>query len=229
MRGQREITTWLGDHAPIRGEGSASVRDRREISARWLSGTVLTGMTSCILMGVALFGAMDGREVLATPPELWNGSGIEHQIVAKSDRLLPPPPSRAPLSGKRLEVATLQRENKTEVVRMATFAYADLRLAANYARRTDYPSFDPMQLFAATKMKGEAEPTGEIYGAKLENAVTLRLSDFPLQTASYPAEADLTVDEVETLVRDTGRAAGRRRRDTDCRASLRQPPAFRRG
>ena len=204
MRGQRDINTWLGDHAPLRGDGSASVRDRREISARWLSGTVLTGMTSCILMGVALFGAMDGREMLATPPELWSGSTTEHRQIVKADRLLPPPPSRAPTTGKRLEVATLQRENKAEVVRMASFAYSDLRLAANYSRGADYPPFDPMKLFAVTEMKGEAEPTGEIYGASVENAVTLRLSDFPLENASYAAETDLSIEEVETLVRDTG-------------------------
>ncbi|OXT02982.1 hypothetical protein B7H23_07580 [Notoacmeibacter marinus] len=205
MRGQRELITWLGDQPPIRGNGSASVRDRREISARWLSGTVLTGMTSCILMGVALFGAMDGREVLATPPELWSGGdGAQDPSLARTHRLLPPPPPRAPVSGKRIEVATLQRENKTDVVRMASFAYADLRLAANYSRATNYPPFDPMKLFAVAKMKGESEPTGEIYGARIENAVTLRLSDFPLNGGDYDTNAELSVEEVETLVRDTG-------------------------
>ncbi|RLQ89560.1 M23 family metallopeptidase [Notoacmeibacter ruber] len=205
MKGQREITSWLGDQPPIRGDGSASVRDRREISARWLSGTVLTGMTSCILMGVALTGAMEGREVLATPPELWNRT-TSHQPhrITTTHRLLPPPAPRAPISDKRLEVATLQRENKTEVVRMASFAYSDLRLAANYSRPADYPPFDPMQLFATTKMKGESEPTGEIYGAKIENAVTLRLSDFPLGKSEYDTDSELSVEEVETVVRDTG-------------------------
>jgi len=29
--------------------------DRRQISIRWLAGTILTGVTSCTLMGVALF------------------------------------------------------------------------------------------------------------------------------------------------------------------------------
>ncbi|MCP1199931.1 M23 family metallopeptidase [Notoacmeibacter sp. MSK16QG-6] len=205
MKGQRELITWLGDQPPIRGDGSASVRDRREISARWLSGTVLTGMTSCVLMGVALFGAMDGREILATPPELWSGDdGSDNASVTRMHRLLPPPPPRAPVSDKRIEVATLQRENKTDVVRMASFAYADLRLAANYSRSTNYPPFDPMKMFAVAKMKSESEPTGEIYGAKIENAVTLRLSDFPLNGESYDTDAELSVEEVENLVRDTG-------------------------
>ena len=33
-------------------------------------GTFLTGVTSSVLMGVALFAALDGREQLATPPEI---------------------------------------------------------------------------------------------------------------------------------------------------------------
>lgn len=46
-----------------------SLPARRQISIRWLTGTVLTGATSCILMGIALFTALDGQQRLVTPPQ----------------------------------------------------------------------------------------------------------------------------------------------------------------
>src|SRR5688500_2949216 len=60
----------LGNEPPLIGDGRSGPPDRREVSARWLSGTFLTGITSSVLMGVALFAALDGREQLATPPEI---------------------------------------------------------------------------------------------------------------------------------------------------------------
>ena len=58
----------LGNEPPLIADGRSGPPDRREVSARWLSGTFLTGVTSSVLMGVALFAALDGREQLATPP-----------------------------------------------------------------------------------------------------------------------------------------------------------------
>src|SRR6476469_8800344 len=58
----------IGDQAPILAEGRRTP-DRREVSLRWLSGTFLTGITSSILMGVALFAALEGRELLTIPAE----------------------------------------------------------------------------------------------------------------------------------------------------------------
>src|SRR6478735_9317506 len=60
----------LGNEPPLVADGRAGPPDKREVSARWLSGTFLTGVTSSILMGVALLAALDGREQLATPPEI---------------------------------------------------------------------------------------------------------------------------------------------------------------
>ena len=41
--------------------------DRRQVSARWLAGTLLTGLTSSALMGIALSAALDGRHTVARP------------------------------------------------------------------------------------------------------------------------------------------------------------------
>jgi hypothetical protein len=58
----------MGDQPPLLA-GGRKPPDKREISLRWLSGTFMTGITSSLLMGVALFGAMEGREQLAIPAE----------------------------------------------------------------------------------------------------------------------------------------------------------------
>src|SRR6188508_640151 len=83
----------LGNEPPLIADGRSGPPDRREVSARWLTGTFLTGVTSTVLMGVALVVALDGREQLATPPEIadiavnQDASGGEK---AKTTRLVPP-------------------------------------------------------------------------------------------------------------------------------------------
>src|SRR6187399_2457086 len=84
----------LGNEPPLVADGRSGPPDRREISARWLSGTFLTGLTSSVLMGVALFAALDGRELLAAPPVIFdlsnaakpNGEGQ----AAKTARVMQP-------------------------------------------------------------------------------------------------------------------------------------------
>lgn len=68
MISNRNMLRSLGDQPPILADGRRAP-DRREISMRWLSGTFLTGITSSLLMGVALFAALDGRQQLAIPAE----------------------------------------------------------------------------------------------------------------------------------------------------------------
>ena len=71
----------LGNEPPLIADGRSGPPDRREVSARWLSGTFLTGVTSSVLMGVALFAALDGREQLATPPEIAELVGLASAAI----------------------------------------------------------------------------------------------------------------------------------------------------
>jgi hypothetical protein len=52
-------TIGLGDEPPLTGDTRGGPPDRREVSARWLIGTFLTGVTSSVLMGVALSAALN--------------------------------------------------------------------------------------------------------------------------------------------------------------------------
>src|SRR3954452_8562971 len=94
MPDTEEVIAELGNEPPLIADGRSGPPDRREVSARWLSGTFLTGVTSSVLMGVALFAALDGREQLATPPEIMKLTAAADQgeagEEAKDDRLAAP-------------------------------------------------------------------------------------------------------------------------------------------
>src|SRR5690606_5550633 len=94
MRDTEEVIAELGNEPPLVEDGRTSPPDRREVSARWLSGTFLTGVTSSVLLGVALFAALDGRQQLATPPEIAELASLASNDVsgqkAKKPRVAPP-------------------------------------------------------------------------------------------------------------------------------------------
>src|ERR1700754_819625 len=93
MMTARSMIRSLGNEPPILADGRRAP-DRREISLRWLSGTFLTGITSSILMGVALFAALDGRQQLAIPAEAYATADLSHDsagtTVPRGGRLIAP-------------------------------------------------------------------------------------------------------------------------------------------
>lgn len=197
----------LGNQPPLDGDGRNVTPDRREISMRWLSGTFLTGLTSSILMGVALFAALDGREILATPPELGTTplAPKDEDIggeFAKLDRVAPPRVIARESDRRRMEVSTVSRQGDREVIRMVPFMHLKMTLTDSHSTNRRYPSFDPLEVFAEDASVQTAN-TGMIYGAKVESEVSLRSDDFPLNSAAFDEKSELSADEVEDVVRTT--------------------------
>ena len=196
----------LGNEPPLVGDGRSGPPDRREISARWLSGTFLTGITSSVLMGVALFAALDGREQLATPPEIADMSGARGDKGVKADRVVPPRTIARAKDRRRMEVSTVQRTGDRDVIRTLPFVHVNMALAAGHATSRSYPAFDPLDVFAedgATKADPAVSP-GLIYGAKVESEVSLRTVNFEIAHAAFDEASELSADEVEQLVRSQG-------------------------
>ncbi len=197
----------LGNEPPLVGDGRSGPPDRREVSARWLSGTFLTGITSSVLLGVALFAALDGREQLATPPEIANvgGMGGDRDSAAKTARVVSPRTVAKARDRRRMEVSTMQRDGDRNVVRTLPFVHVSMALAAGHTTTRQYPAFSPLDVFAedgATAARPASSP-GVIYGAKVESEVSLRTVAFDVAAAAFDESSELSADEVEEVVRDT--------------------------
>ncbi|UUP17099.1 hypothetical protein NTH_01556 [Nitratireductor thuwali] len=204
MDNKGSTNTTLGDEPPLVADGRSGPPDRREISARWLLGTFLTGVTSTVLMGVALSAALDGREQLATPPELVGLGEMEHGSgeAAKTARLIPSRTLAKPSDRRRMEVSTVLKEGDRDVVRTLPFVHVRMALAAGHTAGRDYPPFDPLTVFAEDGATAHAQ-TGLIYGARVESEVSLRTLPFPMKSASFDENSDLSAEEVEEVVRNT--------------------------
>ena len=198
-----------GDEPPLITDGRRGPPDRREISARWLAGTFLTGITASLLIGVALFAALDGRQQLATPPELMSKDAVtgkaEAQDITKGSRVAATVTKQKSRDRRRMDVSTMQKVGEREVIRTRPFELVRMTLAADHPASRQYPAFDAMSVFSeGTKQQAQPTNTGQIYGAKVESEISLRTTDFPLRAANYDATSDLTSDEVEKVVRNTG-------------------------
>lgn len=201
-----------GDEPAIVAAGSRRP-DRRQISTRWLIGAILTGMTSCTLMGVALFAALDGREQLATPPELLGQDEMPVKIVntgnIKGDRLIATRPRKTFDDKRRLELSTVQKVGEREVVRSQAFELVNIVLAEEQQQVFDYPKFNALNLFDEAPVPVvNADLTAQIYGSKLESEISLQMREFPQNGAAYNDSDSLSTEEVERAVRTTASSLG---------------------
>lgn len=195
----------LGDAPPILADGRRAP-DRREISIRWLAGTFLTGLTSSILMGVALFAALDGRQQLAIPAEAYAKSQatVKVDAIKQAGRLIPSTIAPRATDRKILEVATLVKEGDQEVVRRQPFALVKMSLASTHANQETYPAFDPLAVMASDDKEPEAPRAGVIYGSDVESEVSLKTEDFPLSKSRYGFAEPMSPEEIEENVRTNG-------------------------
>ncbi|MER9300144.1 M23 family metallopeptidase [Mesorhizobium sp. M0621] len=213
MPDTEDVIAELGNEPPLIADGRSGPPDRREVSARWLSGTFLTGVTSSVLMGVALFAALDGRQQLATPPEIAElinlaGNGDSGE-VAKTTRLVAPRQIAKAKDRRRMEVSMVTKVGDRDVIHTMPFVQIKMALAAGHTTSRAYPPFDPMQVFGddgddSAQPATASAASGQIYGAKVESEMSLKTVDFPIETASFDEKSDLSADEVEKVVREAG-------------------------
>ena len=214
MPDTEDVIAELGNEPPLIADGRSGPPDRREVSARWLSGTFLTGVTSSVLMGVALFAALDGRQQLATPPEIAELAHLENGgdsgEAAKTTRLVAPRQIAKAKDRRRMEVSMVTKVGDRDVIHTMPFVQIKMALAAGHTTSRPYPPFDPLQVFGddgddhAAQSATASAAAGQIYGAKVESEMSLKTVDFPIETASFDEKSDLSADEVEKVVREAG-------------------------
>ncbi|MAY62315.1 MAG: peptidase M24 [Rhizobiales bacterium] len=197
----------IGDEPPLLADGRKPP-DRREVSLRWLSGTFMTAITSSLLMGVALFGALEGREQLALPAEALASTDISGRstpaMVEKGQRLIQSVVASKVTDREIMEVSTMVRDGDRDVVRKQPFAHVRMLLAAAQPTTKTYPKFDPLKIFASEDSDTAPIHTGQIYGADVDSEVSLRTVDFPLEAPGRAYAASMTLSEAEETVRTNG-------------------------
>ncbi|MEL6948376.1 MAG: M23 family metallopeptidase, partial [Pseudomonadota bacterium] len=174
------ITNALGDEPAILGTRGRRKPDRRQVSLRWMSGTILTAISSTFLMGGALYAAFDGREAITQSPNtLANLTPAASQSgVIKGDR----PTAivaEAPKRERILQVPTLSTTQGVGVVRKRPFAFVEAPLAVAGVADADYPKFNALTIFrTSSKKRARAKTSDVIYAADVEGEVRIRETDF---------------------------------------------------
>lgn len=207
----------LGDEPPLRGyEGRSGMSDRRQVSLRWLAGTVLTGVTSLVLMGGALMAALDGQysvEAAPSPGGYLSGLSASHGGT-KGDRVLR---TAAEFSSKHvIDVNVVTREGDRDHIRVQPHVF----VSASLATRKDpeladrIPAFNPLNMFADNSEDDVPAGPGEtgtplladsVYGAKLESEVSISLTPFPTYSEDIDQARTPSETAVELAVRETAR------------------------
>lgn len=207
-RNQKQI--FVGDLAPLNGGASRAHLHRRQISVRWLSGSFLTGVASVLLMGGALYAALDGRQHLARPAQAYQKTSDANDIPASAG--LQPVQKGARPSASRIEterpdsaimmVSTISHEGEEDVVKLKPFMHVSTPLAVVPKREFEYPRFDPLAIYSET---GEAEPIATsadlIYGANVEGEVSLKTEAFPFGDPRISIVRRQATEDIETFVR----------------------------
>lgn len=202
----------LGDDPALSVSGRR-VPDRRQVSMRWLSGAVLTGLTSMFLMGGALFAALDGRHQLALPAHALQGPPVEtarEQGLAKGARLARLVDVPADNSGSNIMmVSTITREGERNVVKVRPFLHLETLLGMPPKREFEYPAFNALTVFSESGVPEPVDTTADtIYGAEVESEVTITTVTFNLASPEIAVSALRSEDddEIEAIVRNAAPA-----------------------
>ena len=208
MVNKEAIQRSLGNAAAIPADGRRQP-DRRQVSSRWLTGIALTGATSTLLMGVALFAAMDGRQQLATPAEavsLPTEASHADESVLRGARIVGTLKAARASDRRVMELSSIVKEGDREVVRSQPYTHVQMQLAAGGASGTNYPKFDPTSVLSAAS-GAEAEPSeeGALYGAKVETEIALKTGNYSA-SGKWPVAPGMSFEEIEASVRSDGMA-----------------------
>jgi len=211
VRGDRDGGVDLGLEPPlVVGDETDEAPIRRSVSIRWLSGTILTGLTSIFLMGGALMAALSNPHQFVELPD--PAESISAEVPTgiifgrKGDRIQP---LREEVSSRQiLQVSTVTKQGERDFIKLRPFAKITATLSARESEvDSQIPAYDALRIFADTSAPEPPAPgeagvaDDQFYGAEVDGEVSVKVSDFPLATADVDAADAPATDEVEALVR----------------------------
>ncbi len=203
---QAGIKADLGQEQPLIGGNGRRAPDKRRVSMRWMSGSILTGVSSLLLMGGALYAALDGRQQLAKPANFLDkltaqATGDTQGIVVKGDRPVAVLALK-PAKERIFQVPTVTRVGENDVIRKRPFAFVSAPLAVAPQRNVSHPRFNPLTVFRASGVDTAVASSDVIYGADIESEVRIQQVPFPLDTAEFDKTTQISALEAEALVRE---------------------------
>lgn len=166
----------------------------RELSFAWLSGTVMTGLTSVLLMGAALYVSFQGQDTFSTAykalqlaaPKLEQSFATD--ITAKSSRIRPVAETRSDL--EVIEASIRQVVDGREILRNQPFTRLRATLATTATSLSaDAPAYDPVAILNATQplQASVLDLNTDVYGTDVDGEVAVRQAEMPL--SFIPARA----------------------------------------
>lgn len=194
----------LGVEPAIEADGELHTEfDRRKISTRWLAGTVLTGLAGAMLIGSAVYAALNERTHVEDAPD----------FVPREQQTADPDTLVNPLKGDRLvrpvdivaarqtfTTPTIVNIGDREIVRHRTFTRVATTLALGPSSlSTDVPPFNPLKLLAGAPSRGEAQP--DIDSERADADVTFVTHEIA-KSKIVPAEPALSSEEVQAQIRE---------------------------
>ncbi|MDH7799705.1 MULTISPECIES: M23 family metallopeptidase [unclassified Beijerinckia] len=149
----------LGVDPPIEADGRRhSHEDHRRVSLRWLSGTALTGIAGGLLIGSAVFAALDQTTNFAEEPQLALAAPRPQErdidTPHRGDRLVRPVDLIA--ARQTFRTPTTIRVGDREIVRTRNFTrVATTMTLASTGFADDVPPFNPLRLLAGSPSQNE--------------------------------------------------------------------------
>jgi murein DD-endopeptidase MepM/ murein hydrolase activator NlpD len=207
----------IGDETPIEIDGRRHTADeRRRVSVRWLSGTVLTGLSGALLISAAAYTALDQQMRFAEAPTRAGPSRAAETDVGqvvnpkKADRLMRAVDVVA--ARQTFRTATTMKSGDKEVVRNRAFTKVAATLTvAPTSFASEVPPFNPLKLSFDPRAP---ESAGEPFAAIDEAEVAFTTRDLvgveiTAQSAQLSAEEAMAqvVEQAKTTIASGARAA----------------------
>ena len=158
----------------------------RELSFAWLSGTVLTGLTSVLLMGAALYVSFQGQDTFSTAYAALNLAAprveqpLATDLTSKTSRLRPVAATRS--DREIIEAATRQIVDGREIIRNQPFVRISATLATTATSLSaDVPAYDPVAILnkAQPLTSATLDIATDVYGTDVDGEVTVNQSAMP--------------------------------------------------
>ncbi|MBE7733010.1 M23 family metallopeptidase [Devosia faecipullorum] len=158
----------------------------RELSFAWLSGTVMTGLTSVLLMGAALYVSFEGQDTFSTAyaalklaaPRI--DQPFVTDLTSKSSRLRPVAATRSDL--EIIEAAIRQNVDGREIIRNQPFVRISATLATTATTLSaDVPAYDPVAILNKTQPLKPAllDVATDVYGTDVDGEVAVSQAALP--------------------------------------------------